>query len=56
MLRLAAPGLTSPDIVEALGNSTKTIENHLSDICGKLDLSGPQALVRFALEHKALLE
>lgn len=56
VLQLVARGLTSPDIAESLGNSTKTIENHRSHICGKLGLSGPQALLRFALENKPLLD
>lgn len=56
VLKLVAGGLTSPDIAEELGNSVKTIENHRSSICGKLGLSGPQALLRFALENRALLE
>lgn len=56
VLQLVARGLTSPDIAESLGNSTKTIENHRSSICGKLGLSGPQALLRFALENKPLLD
>lgn len=56
VLKFVARGLTSPDIAEELGNSTKTIENHRSSICGKLGLSGPQALLRFALENRPLLE
>lgn len=56
VLKLVARGLTSPEIAEELGNSTKTIENHRSHICRKLGLSGPQALLRFALENRALLE
>ena len=55
VLQLDARGLTSSDIAEALGNSTKTIENHRSSIGSKLGLSGPQALLRFALENKPLL-
>lgn len=55
VLRLVAEGMTSPQIADSLGNSTKTIENHRSAICGKLGLSGPQALLRFALENRTLL-
>jgi DNA-binding NarL/FixJ family response regulator len=53
VLRLIALGHTSADIAESLGNRVKTIDNHRSHICRKLGLSGPQALLRFALEHKA---
>jgi DNA-binding NarL/FixJ family response regulator len=56
VLRLIAGGMTTAGIAEELGNSVKTIDNHRSHICQKLDLHGPQALLRFALEHKALLE
>lgn len=55
VLRLIAGGLTTTEIAERLGNSPRTIENHRSHICAKLDLNGPQALLRFALERKALL-
>lgn len=56
VLRLIAQGQTSAGIAETLGISPKTVENHRQHICGKLELRGPQALLRFALEHKVLLE
>ena len=56
VLRLIAQGGTSATIAEGLGISLKTVENHRSHICRKLGLKGPQALLRFTLEHKALLE
>jgi DNA-binding NarL/FixJ family response regulator len=56
VLRLIAQGLTSARIAAALGISAKTVENHRLHICGKLGLHGPQALLRFALERKALIE
>jgi DNA-binding NarL/FixJ family response regulator len=56
VLRLVALGHTSADIADALGNRVKTIENHRSHICSKLGLSGPQALLRFALEHRSSIE
>lgn len=56
VVRLVARGLTSAGIAEALGNSPKTVENIRGNACRKLGLTGPQALLRFALEHKALLE
>lgn len=55
VLRLVARGHTSGAIAAELGNSSRTIENHRSHICRKLNLSGPQALLRFVLERKALL-
>lgn len=56
VLRLIAQSRTSVEIARSLGSSAKTIENHRSHICRKLGLHGPQALLRFALEHRTLLE
>jgi len=56
VLQLIARSNTSSDIAEVLEISVKTVENHRSHICRKLGLRGPQVLLRFALEHKALLE
>jgi DNA-binding CsgD family transcriptional regulator len=56
VLQLIARGCTSAEIAEYLGNSPKTIENHRSHVCRKLNLSGPHALLRYALAHKELGE
>ena len=56
ILQMIAHGLTSAEIALALGKSVKTIENQRSNICQKLGLSGSQALLRFAIENKALLD
>lgn len=56
VLQLVAGGLTTQEIAERLDNSPKTIENHRSHICQKLGLEGPQPLLRFALEHRNLLD
>ena len=56
VLQLIARGGTSAGIAAELGISPKTVENHRLHICGKLGLHGPQALLRFALERKKLLE
>lgn len=55
ILQLIARGHTSSEIAASLNKSVKTIENHRSHICQKLGLTGPQALLRFALENKAIL-
>jgi len=55
VLRLIAGGDTSPMIARALGIATKTVENHRSSICRKLDIHGPNALVRYATAHRAEL-
>jgi DNA-binding NarL/FixJ family response regulator len=56
VLRLIAQGLTSAAIGAQLEISAKTVENHRLHICTKLGLRGPQALLRFALEKKPLLD
>lgn len=56
VLRFIAQGLTSAAIANQLGISAKTVENHRLHMCTKLGLRGPQALLRFALERKALLD
>ena len=55
ILQQIAQGRTSAAIAGELGISPKTVENHRLHICAKLGLHGPQPLLRFALEHKALL-
>jgi DNA-binding NarL/FixJ family response regulator len=53
VLTLIAQGQTSAAIARQLSVSPKTIENHRSHICRKLGLSGPQALLRFALSGES---
>lgn len=56
VLRFIAQGMTSPEIAKRLEISARTVENHRLHICAKLGLRGPQALLRFALEHKTQLD
>ena len=44
---------TSPDIAEKLNISTRTVHTHRQNICRKLDLTGINSLVRFAVEYQA---
>lgn len=46
-------GLTTPQIAEKLFLSQKTIENHRVNISRKLNLSGPNSLISFALRLRA---
>ncbi len=46
-------GFTTPQIAQKLFVSKKTIENHRVNISRKLDLSGPNSLINFALRLKA---
>ncbi len=52
ILHLIAGNKTTAEIADELCISPKTVENHRSHICEKLDLHGPNALLRFVLEHK----
>lgn len=53
IVRLIAQQQESKDIATALDISHRTVENHRANICRKLGLSGHNALLRFALEHKS---
>jgi DNA-binding NarL/FixJ family response regulator len=52
VLRLLADYKTSKQIGDELFISRRTVENHRSNICQKLDIHGSHALMKFALEHK----
>ena len=51
VLQLVARGHTYREIGEELFISTKTVENHVRNILGKLHLNRRQELVRYALDH-----
>jgi DNA-binding NarL/FixJ family response regulator len=53
VLRLLVQLKTSREIAEILCVSHRTVQNHRQNMCEKLGLRGPKALLRFALEHKA---
>lgn len=55
ILKLVAEDKTSAEIAEILGISTRTVENHRTNICAKLGLSGKNALLRYALMHRGQL-
>ncbi|MCS6967180.1 MAG: response regulator transcription factor [Cytophagales bacterium] len=55
ILRLISQMKTSQEIAEILFISVKTVENHRSNICKKLNLSGKNALLKFALSNQAVL-
>jgi DNA-binding NarL/FixJ family response regulator len=52
ILAMVADGRSSKDIAAALFIHYRTVENHRTNICQKLGLSGPHALLKFALAHK----
>lgn len=52
ILALIAQNKTSHQIADELFRSIRTIENHRNNICAKLRLKGPHALLLFAIENK----
>lgn len=55
ILKLIAEDRTSKEIAGELGLSPRTVENHRTNICAKLDVHGVHGLVKFAYEHKSRL-
>ncbi len=57
ILRLIAIGKTSKEIGADLSIHYRTVENHRTNICRKLELDGEgaNALLRFALQNKSIL-
>ncbi|SEB50538.1 response regulator [Terriglobus roseus] len=56
ILRLIADGLSSKEIGDALSIHYRTVENHRTNMCRKLEVEGANALARFALHHRAVLQ
>lgn len=55
VLRLIAEEKQTREIAEELCISPRTVENHRSHICRKLDLHGANALLKFAMANKSRL-
>jgi DNA-binding NarL/FixJ family response regulator len=55
ILKLISESRMSKEIASQLCISNKTVENHRTNICAKLDLHGNNALLKFALEHRSEL-
>jgi DNA-binding NarL/FixJ family response regulator len=55
VLQLIAAGRKSGEIAQELYLSIRTVENHRTHICNKLNLQGRDALLRFAIAHKSEL-
>lgn len=53
ILNAISEGYTTPQIAQKLFVSKKTIENHRVNISRKLNLSGPNSLISFALQLRA---
>jgi DNA-binding NarL/FixJ family response regulator len=55
ILKLIAEDKTSREIGELLFIHSRTVDNHRTNICQKLDIHGSHALLRFALKHQSEL-
>jgi DNA-binding NarL/FixJ family response regulator len=55
ILRLIADGKSSKEIGDDLSIHYRTVENHRTNMCRKLNLEGANALARFALQHRTVL-
>lgn len=56
ILRLVAENRTSAEIAQLLGISATTVNNHRAHVSSKLGVKGNNALLRFALMHRELIE
>jgi DNA-binding NarL/FixJ family response regulator len=56
ILRLIADGLSSKEVGDKLSIHYRTVENHRTNMCRKLNIEGANALARFALQHRAALQ
>jgi DNA-binding NarL/FixJ family response regulator len=55
VLLLVSESMTNKEIAEKMFISVRTVEHHRSNICAKLNLTGKNALLAFALTHKSEL-
>ena len=53
VLKLVAESKSNKQIADELFISIRTVENHRSNICAKLDLEGKNALLTYALTNKS---
>ena len=53
ILKLIGEGKSSKEIADLLFVNYRTVENHRTNICTKLELHGSHALLKFALQHKS---
>jgi DNA-binding NarL/FixJ family response regulator len=49
---MIADGLSSRAIADKLFIQVRTVENHRANIGQKLNLTGPYALLRYAMQHR----
>lgn len=54
VMRLVVAGYTNPEIAQALAISLKTVEQHVSKVLSKLEVSSRRDIVAWAIRTKAL--
>ena len=54
MLRLISSGRTNKEIADVLCVSERTIDRHVSNILGKLDVPSRAAATAYAFQHKLI--
>ena len=52
ILRMIADGMSSKAIAEKLFVQVRTVDNHRANMSQKLNLGGPYALLRYAMQHR----
>ena len=52
---LVRTGKTSLEISDILNKSVRTIDNHRSNIAGKLGLRGPNSLLKYAIAYNKII-
>ena len=55
VLKRIADGKTTKEIAAEFFISPRTVESHRANICGKLELTGSNRLLQFALQHRDAL-
>ena len=55
VLKLISENLSSKEIAERLSISPKTVDNHRTNICVKLNIHGSHGLLRFVVENRSRL-
>lgn len=56
ILKLVAQHKTTQQIADILHNSYKTIENHRTNICQKIGISGANNLLLYAIENREIID
>lgn len=55
IMKLLATMKTNQEMADELNISIKTVQNHRTNICNKLEISGTHALLKFAIDHSSQL-